>query len=253
MSLSKAWAGARAFIGEDDAAGELLGSWRTEIGQLGRLLLLRGFETAEELAAERRRALLSVDPFHAGGIVTALSMESYALFPFLPPIQPKSMGGIYEFRTYRLKPGGLPPTLARQPLPVGKRQSSRPVSTPVISLLTCTRWTGHHGLPILGASRVWNNARCSARSFMLLGSGRLREAQNRLRKQLRRLPCRRTHLRFVDAPNWGGLTYPPPKKNVNLYFNTVLREKPHKTVNIRITHHSTGPARIAVQAGEFKR
>ena len=56
LSLSKAWDDARAFIGEDDAAGELLGSWRTEIGQLGRLLLLRGFETAEELAAERRRA-----------------------------------------------------------------------------------------------------------------------------------------------------------------------------------------------------
>ena len=112
LSLSKAWDGARAFIGEDDAAGELLGSWRTEIGQLGRLLLLRGFETAEELAAERRRALLSVDPFHAGGVVTAWNMESYAPFPFLPPVQPRPMGGIYEFRTYHLKPGGLPPTLA---------------------------------------------------------------------------------------------------------------------------------------------
>jgi len=112
LSLSTAWAGARAFIGEDDAAGELLGSWRTEIGQLGRLLLLRGFETAEDLAAERRRALLSVDPFHSGGVVTALSMESYAPFPFLPPVQPRPMGGIYEFRTYHLKPGGLPPTLA---------------------------------------------------------------------------------------------------------------------------------------------
>ncbi len=112
LSLSKAWDDARAFIGEDDAAGELLGSWRTEIGQLGRLLLLRGFETAEELAAERRRALLSVDPFHAGGVVTAVSMESYAPFPFLPPVQPRPMGGIYEFRTYHLKPGGLPPTLA---------------------------------------------------------------------------------------------------------------------------------------------
>jgi len=112
LSVSEAWVGARAFIGEGDAAGELLGCWRTEIGQLGRLLLLRGFETAEELAGERRRALLSGDPFHAGGVVTALSMESYAPFPFLPPVQPRPMGGIYEFRTYHLKPGGLPPTLA---------------------------------------------------------------------------------------------------------------------------------------------
>jgi hypothetical protein len=112
LSVPEAWTGARAFIGEGDAAGELLGCWRTEIGQLGRLLLLRGFETAEELAGERRRALVSVDPFHAGGVVTALSMDSYAPFPFLPPVQPGPMGGIYEFRTYHLKPGGLPPTLA---------------------------------------------------------------------------------------------------------------------------------------------
>jgi hypothetical protein len=112
LSVPEVSVGALAFVSDDGAAGELLGCWRTEIGQLGRLLLLRGFETAEELAAERRRALLSVDPFHAGGVVTALSMDSYAPFPFLPPVQPRPMGGIYEFRTYYLKPGGLPPTVA---------------------------------------------------------------------------------------------------------------------------------------------
>jgi NIPSNAP len=112
LSVPEASARARAFIGEDGAAGELLGCWQTEIGQLGRLLLLRGFETAEELGTERRRALLSVDPFYGAGVVTALSMESFAPFPFLPPVHTKPMGGIYEFRTYLLKPGGLPPTLA---------------------------------------------------------------------------------------------------------------------------------------------
>jgi len=112
LSLHAAAAGARAFIEEDSATGELLGCWRTEIGQLGRVLLLRGFETAEDLATERRRALLSVNPFNAGSLVSKLSMDSYAPFPFLPPVQPGSFGGIYEFRTYQLKPGGLPPTLA---------------------------------------------------------------------------------------------------------------------------------------------
>jgi len=112
LSVSEVAVGARAFASEDGAAGELLGCWRTEVGPLGRLLLLRGFESAEALAGERRRALLSVNPFHAGGVVTALNMESYAPFPFLPPVQPGPMGGIYEFRTYHLKPGGLPPTLA---------------------------------------------------------------------------------------------------------------------------------------------
>ncbi len=93
LSVSEAAKRARAFISEDGAAGEFLGCWRSENGPLGRVLLLRGFETAEQLAAERRRALLSADPFHAAGVVTALSMESYAPFPFLPPIRPRPMGG----------------------------------------------------------------------------------------------------------------------------------------------------------------
>ncbi|WP_348645291.1 NIPSNAP family protein [Methylobacterium sp. BTF04] len=39
-------------------------------------------------------------------------MDSYAPFPFLPTIRAGERGGVYEFRTYQLKPGGLPPTLA---------------------------------------------------------------------------------------------------------------------------------------------
>jgi hypothetical protein len=110
LALEKASAGARAWVG-DAAAGNLLGCWRTELGTLGHVLVLRGFETQEALMAERRRALLDDNPFDAGSLVTALSMDSYVPFPFLPAVEPKSFGPIYEFRTYRLKPGGLPPTL----------------------------------------------------------------------------------------------------------------------------------------------
>ena len=104
--------GAAAWVHDGQAGGRLLGCWRTEIGTLGRVLVLRAFDTPEDMAAERRRALLSADPFNAGGVVTALEMDSYAPFPFLPPIRTGDRGGVYEFRTYRLKPGGLPPTLA---------------------------------------------------------------------------------------------------------------------------------------------
>ena len=112
LSISVAVAGASAWIGMPDAKGQLMGCWRTDIGTLGRVLVLRGFETAEALAAERRRALLDANPFNAGSVITALSMEGYAPFPFLPPVQPRALGPVYEFRTYRLQPGGLPPTLA---------------------------------------------------------------------------------------------------------------------------------------------
>jgi hypothetical protein len=95
-----------------DAVGALLGCWRTEIGPLGRMLILRRFDDASALQRERNRALSSANPFNAGGVITALEMDSYMPFPFLPPAQAATHDAVYEFRTYKLKPGGLPPTLA---------------------------------------------------------------------------------------------------------------------------------------------
>jgi hypothetical protein len=112
LSLGEAATRAIAWATEGSKRGELLGCWRTELGTLGRVLLLRGFDTAECLAAERERALLSQNPFDGGDIVTALDMASFAPFPFLPAVKPGRRGSVYEFRTYRLKPGGLAPTLA---------------------------------------------------------------------------------------------------------------------------------------------
>ena len=110
-ALARASEGAAAWVGAPEAGGTLLGSWRTEIGLLGRIVVLRGFAAPEDMSAERRRALMSASPFNAGDVVTALEMDSYAAFPFLPPVRTGARGAVYEFRSYRLKPGGLPPTL----------------------------------------------------------------------------------------------------------------------------------------------
>ncbi|WP_449411419.1 NIPSNAP family protein [Methylobacterium komagatae] len=111
LAVGRASEGVYDWVNDAGAKGELFGCWRTEIGTLGRLIVLRGFEAPEDMTAERRRALLSANPFNAGSVVTALEMDSYAPFPFLPPIRTGDRGGVYEFRTYHLKPGGLPPTL----------------------------------------------------------------------------------------------------------------------------------------------
>ncbi|GGC64401.1 NIPSNAP family protein [Chelatococcus reniformis] len=112
VSVSRASDGVQAFLSTPDARGALLGCWRTDIGTLGRLLILRAFASQEDLVAERRRALLDADPFNAGDAVTAMEMDTYLPFPFLPPVEPGAYGRVYEFRTYKLRPGGLAPTLA---------------------------------------------------------------------------------------------------------------------------------------------
>lgn len=103
---------ARRWVSDADAAGTLLGSWRTEIGELGQIIVLRKFETMHELQRERERAYMAEQPFHIANPHIRLDMESYALFPFLPEVQPSTFGKFYELRRYWLKPGGIAPTIA---------------------------------------------------------------------------------------------------------------------------------------------
>jgi hypothetical protein len=49
LSVGKVSEGVRVYATDPEAKGERLGCWRTDIGTLGRLLILRGFETTEDL------------------------------------------------------------------------------------------------------------------------------------------------------------------------------------------------------------
>jgi len=110
LALDAASHAAHAWVSEGE--GRLLGAWRSEIGTLFEIKVLRGFATSDALESERQRALLSPHPFGMQDRTMSLSMVRYARFPFLPEVEPGDRGGVYEFRTYHLKPGGLAPTLA---------------------------------------------------------------------------------------------------------------------------------------------
>src|ERR1700675_4797 len=88
LDTRKAPAGPEAYVTGPEAKGQPLGCWTTDIGSLGRMFILRGFADAAELAAERKRALFSANPFGAGDILNGLEMDSYAPFPYLPPVKP---------------------------------------------------------------------------------------------------------------------------------------------------------------------
>jgi hypothetical protein len=93
-------------------SGQLLGVWRSEIGDLFHVKLLRRFDRLDALEDERRRALMANTPFGITDPAIRLQTESYQRFPFLADVSAAAFGSIYEFRTYFLKPGGLTPTLA---------------------------------------------------------------------------------------------------------------------------------------------
>ena len=96
------------------AAGEgrLLGCWLPDIGALNTVVVLRGFADDAELARERARTLRSGNPFGCADRLAGLALDSYAPFPFLPPVETGSFGPVYEIRSYAMVAGGLEPVLA---------------------------------------------------------------------------------------------------------------------------------------------
>lgn len=110
---------AHRWVSDAGAPGRLLGAWRTEIGELSRIVVLRGFDTTDELQHERNRALSAGQPFGIESASVRLTMESYALFPFLPEIEPRVFGDFYEIRRYWLKAGGIAPTISAWERAVG--------------------------------------------------------------------------------------------------------------------------------------
>lgn len=111
-TAAKAVTGIGEYVGAAEAKGALLGCWASEIGDLNQLLVLRSFADDKEWRAERERALRTTNPFNAGEAITQMSFDTYAPFPFLPPVGPGKYGSVYEIRTYRLKHGGVPHTIA---------------------------------------------------------------------------------------------------------------------------------------------
>ncbi len=105
-------AGIAAFVNETAAKGTLLGCFTSDIGALNQVFVLRSFADTTEAQTERMRVYHSANPFNCGDAITALSLESYAPFPFLPPVKIGRYGGVYEIRQYTLKHGGLPQSIA---------------------------------------------------------------------------------------------------------------------------------------------
>ncbi len=119
----------------DGTRGRLLGCWETEHGaDGGDLLLLREFDDAQQLAEERQRVLTTGDPFGVGAHLERFQIETFAPFPYLPPIQTGHFGGVYEFHTYHLRIGGLTPTMSEWHDALPRRTRMYPLTTAMFAL-----------------------------------------------------------------------------------------------------------------------
>lgn len=123
------------------AGGRLLGILLPEFGTLNQVLVLRGFATPEEFAAERARTLSHTDPFGCADSLAGWTLDAYAPLPFLAPIAPGAWGRIYEVRTYALKPGGLPAMIAAWEAALPARAALSPCLAAMHTLEGAPRFT----------------------------------------------------------------------------------------------------------------
>lgn len=124
-----------------NAPGRLLGSWVGQFGPQNKIVALRAFDTRNELEDERERVLMSIDPYGVGDSITHISLESYAQFPGLSPVQPADFGPVYEFRTYCLRVGCLAPVIEGWTASLPARTALSPAVTVMYALDGKPRFT----------------------------------------------------------------------------------------------------------------
>ena len=89
----------------------LLGCFFSDIGNVNQILMIRTAAAAGAALDSRFAAQNNANPLGIGEYITAMTMDTYVSFDFIPPMRPGQFGPCYEVRNYVLKPGGLPPTI----------------------------------------------------------------------------------------------------------------------------------------------
>jgi hypothetical protein len=145
----------RDFAAADEARGELLACWFTDIGALNQMIVLRGFEDVDTLQAERERTQRSASPFGCGDLFQSFEQHGYRRFEWMKPVRPSVESGIqgpiYEIRTYGIKPGGVQPTIDLWAEYVPMREKLSPCVTAMVALEGPLRFTNIWAYPTLDA------------------------------------------------------------------------------------------------------
>lgn len=106
--------------------GDLIGAWFSDIGQLNEVYILRGFDDAETILAERERLARSDNPFGCMEHLLSYNCQSLRALDFMPAPPSGALGPVYEIRSYGMKMNGLMPTMEKWQAALPKRNEYSP-------------------------------------------------------------------------------------------------------------------------------
>jgi hypothetical protein len=91
------------WIEKSPCSGKFLACWQAELGVLGQIMLLHGYNDIEAMLQDRETVTQSSDRYGIGDGLANVSTMTYRPFPMFAPLQPGQFGPIFEVRSYLLR------------------------------------------------------------------------------------------------------------------------------------------------------
>jgi hypothetical protein len=107
---------------------KLAAFWHTEVGPLNQIIHVWGYDNFEHRAAVRAASQKEEGwPPPIREFVLEQQSEIFLPAPFSPPLEPRSVGPIFEIRQYTLQPGAIPGMIERWAEKIEGRQKFSPL------------------------------------------------------------------------------------------------------------------------------
>ena len=103
--------------------------WHTDIGPLNRIIHVWPYDDLQQRTELRGQAMSDPNwPPKIGEMIEDMVSEIFIPAPFMQPLGHRSLGGVYEMRTYMYQPGALPTVLERWAEAVPARTELSPLA-----------------------------------------------------------------------------------------------------------------------------
>jgi hypothetical protein len=122
------------WLRETPLGGKFLACWFSEIGALNQILLIREYGDEPEISVDRGLIMNGGNPYGVADLIDTMSSDTYAPFPFMPPMPIGAFGPFFEVRSYLLQTAGLAKTIKLWQAAVPDRARLSPLLAAMYSL-----------------------------------------------------------------------------------------------------------------------
>jgi hypothetical protein len=92
--------------------GEYLACWLSDLGLIGQVLLLHGYNDAKTMHEDRNSLALAEHRYGLDDGLAGVTSLGCTAMPGIDPVKPGKVGPVFEVRNYLMRHGAIAPTIA---------------------------------------------------------------------------------------------------------------------------------------------